>query len=452
MSTVLNRLENRRVLAGLILFCGLASLAVLATPRGQLPSPALGTNFPMYISKFEENAIYKIDSTGHQEPLTSGGYLDLPISYYESTHELGKLAVDRAGNVYTNVFTPGGSGDHQIVKIDASGNQSIFATQGPDSLLGRTYAMAFDPSGNLMVSNQTGNDLNILRIAPDGTQSVYATTDFESHGVVRTLAFDDSGLLYGIGWKSDGVTSNRIWQIPAGGPLVEYSSGAFPDRRPYAMAFGAWPHNGLNSGALLMSEVYDEFGWLTSLDGTGVTGTFSGAGTPTALAFGPGSDLYLAINTVADGPGLYKGDSSGNLTLFSDLSDLPGAIAFTPDAAGYNFSGFDRPVDAPPAVNTGRAGQAFPLKWQLTDQAGEVVSSLDAISSITYQTADCAHPDVATSLPMTATPKGRSGLRYDNKKGEFKFEWESPKTPGCYTLSLALDSGQVFTAQFKLKK
>src|SRR5215213_5377774 len=157
MSAVLNRLENRCVLAALVLFCGLASLAVLATPRAQLPSPALGTNFPMYISKFDENAIYKIDSTGQQELLTSGGYLNLPISYYESGYELGRLAVDRAGNVYTNVFSPDGSGSHQIVKIDALGNQSIFAVGG---FLYRTYAMAFDPSGNLMVSNQNGNDLN----------------------------------------------------------------------------------------------------------------------------------------------------------------------------------------------------------------------------------------------------------------------------------------------------
>ena len=108
-------------------------------------------------------------------------------------------------------------------------------------------------------------------------------------------------------------------------------------------------------------------------------------------------------------------------------------------------------MQAPPAVNTGKAGQAFPLKWRLTDQGGEVVSSLDAISSITYQTADCAHPDVATSLSITATAKGPSGLTYDSTKDEFKFDWESPKAPGCYKLSLALDSGQVFTAQFKLK-
>jgi hypothetical protein len=357
--------------------------------------------------------------------------------------------VDRAGNVYTNVFTPDGLGNNQIVKIDALGNQSIFAVYG---FLYRTYAMAFDPSGNLMVSNQRESTLEILRITPDGTQSVYAAVDFESHGVINTLAFDDNGLLYGIGWLSDGVTTNRIWKIPAGGPLVAYSSGAFPDRKPYAMAFGAWPHNGLNSGALLMSEVDDEFGWLTSLDGTGVTGTFSGAGTPTALAFGPGSDLYLAMYTEADGPGLYKGDSSGNLTLFSDLSDLPGAIAFTPDAAWYGFSGFDRPVVAPPAVNPSKAGQAVPLKWQLTDQAGEVVSSLDAIASITYQTADCNDIDGATSAAIPAEAKGHSELKFDRKKEEFKFEWETPKAPGCYKLSLTLDPGQVFTAQFKLKK
>ena len=451
MSTVLNRLENRRVLAGLILFCGLAGLSGLAPLRAQPASPAWGRNFPMYISSLAEKTIYKIDSTGNKTVLTSGGYLDFGDGFLAGQQELGDLAVDRAGNVYATSDVGDGSSLHQIVKVDPLGNQSIFAVGGS---LGRTWAIAFDPAGNLMVANGVSGDRNILRIAPDGTQSVFAQADNDLYGTIRTLAFDDSGLLYGIGWISDGVTGNRIWKIPAGGPLVAYSSAVVPDRVPYAMAFGSWPHSGLNSGALLVSEVDVDstMSWLRSFDGTGATGEFSGAGLPTMIAFGPGGDLYLSMSTVADCLGLYKGDSSGNLTLFSGLSEYPGAIAFTPDAAGYNFSGFDRPVDAPPAVNTGRAGQAFPLKWQLTDQAGEVVSSLDAISSITYQTADCAEPDVATSLPMTATPKGRSGLKFDNKKGEFKFEWESPKTPGCYKLSLALDSGQVFTAQFKLKK
>jgi hypothetical protein len=109
-------------------------------------------------------------------------------------------------------------------------------------------------------------------------------------------------------------------------------------------------------------------------------------------------------------------------------------------------------VSAPPSVNAGKGGQAFPLKWQLTDQGGEFVSSLDAIASITHQTADCNDIDGTTSAAIPAEAKGHSELKVDRKKEEFKFEWETPKTPGCYMLSLTLDSGQVFTAQFKLKK
>lgn len=447
---MLNRLENRRVLAALVLFCSLASLAVLATPRAQLPSPALGTNFPMYISSLGEDTIYKIDSAGNKTVLTSGGLLDFQFSFLVGGFEFGLLAVDRAENVYATSLIDG-SGLHRIVKIDPQGNQSIFAEY---SLLGRAHALAFDASGNLMVANTIESDVNILRIAPDGTQSVYATMDYTPHGTIKTLAFDDSGLLYGIGYGGDGAGGSTIWKIPPGGPLVAYSSGLPTELVPYAMAFGSWPHSGLNSGTLLVGQF--DSGYLTSglvsVDGSSVTGEFAGAGAATAFAFGPGSDLYLVMDTLADGPGIYKGDSSGNLTLFSDLTEIPRAIAFTPDAAGYNFSGFGRPVEAPPAVNTGKAGQAFPLKWRLTDQAGEVVSSLDAISSITYQTADCDHPDVATSLSIQATAKGPAGLKYDSTKDEFKFNWESPKAPGCYKLSLALDSGQVFTAQFKLKK
>lgn len=44
----------------------------------------------------------------------------------------------------------------------------------------------------------------------------------------------------------------------------------------------------------------------------------------------------------------------------------------------YGFSGFEAPVDAY-AINVAKAGSAIPLKWRLTDHAGNPVSDLASV-------------------------------------------------------------------------
>jgi hypothetical protein len=450
MSDVPYRLINRRVLATAFLLC---ALAVPATLGAQTASPALGTTFPLYVSSPSENAIYKIDSLGNKTLFTKDGMIRFSAGFPDGDQRSAELAVDRAGNVYAICVT-----DeyfvNTIVKIDPSGNQSLFAA---GSLLGQATALAFDATGNLIVSNllvNGGEAFNILRIAPDGTQSVYAVIDSDSQGWMRALAFDNNGLLYGVGTSNNSGFVN-VWKIPPGGPLVAYASGLPDNMYAYAMAFGSWPHSGLNAGTLLVSQAYPLLSGgaatMTSVDGTGVTGTFSGLGYPTAFAFDEHNDLYLA-KIIAGVTGLYKLDSSGNQTLFSALTEVPGAIAFTPAPPVYTFSGFLAPVGNPPAVNAGKAGRAYPLKWQVKDASGAFVSSLLAIQSMTVQTANCASiggDSAATATPWAAT--GGSALRYDTLANQFTYNWASPSTPGCYKLSLTLSSGQVFTALFNLK-
>jgi hypothetical protein len=56
----------------------------------------------------------------------------------------------------------------------------------------------------------------------------------------------------------------------------------------------------------------------------------------------------------------------------------------------YTFSGFSAPISNPPSVNTGNAGKAHPVKFQLTTTTGTFMSALSSVRSITIQNTSCS--------------------------------------------------------------
>lgn len=115
----------------------------------------------------------------------------------------------------------------------------------------------------------------------------------------------------------------------------------------------------------------------------------------------------------------------------------------------YAFGGFAGQVAPSPAVNTGRSGRTYPLRWQLTDADGASIRSLDAVTGLTVKATSCA---AFTSDPAGATAAAASGgtrLRYDSAGSQYVFNWATPG-PGCYTLFLHLSSGQLISARFAL--
>jgi hypothetical protein len=115
-------------------------------------------------------------------------------------------------------------------------------------------------------------------------------------------------------------------------------------------------------------------------------------------------------------------DSNGNTATTSVTVHVIGS---------YAFSGFMEPVDDPPTVNVGRAGRTYPVKWRHTLN-GVAVSDPASVVALRFAPSVCGSAPT-DSLETTAT--GGTELRFDPGTGSWTYNWKTPSTPGCYTLS-----------------
>jgi len=115
---------------------------------------------------------------------------------------------------------------------------------------------------------------------------------------------------------------------------------------------------------------------------------------------------------------------------------------------GYTFGAFSAPVDNPPVVNSGKAGKTYPVKWHITDENANQVTSLSAVSSIKHKSVACGSFSGDPTDALETTVTGGTGLRYD---GGFIYNWTTPGQADCYELYVTLADGGVHTASFKLR-
>jgi hypothetical protein len=117
------------------------------------------------------------------------------------------------------------------------------------------------------------------------------------------------------------------------------------------------------------------------------------------------------------------------------------------------FDGFRPPVDNPEALNTGKAGRTYPIKWRCTDAAGQPVTSLNVVEALGSQQVSCSRIEWDGTDALEESTSGNSVLRYDLGNGQYIFDWQTPKssTTKCYVFVLRLTDGSVHTANFMLR-
>jgi hypothetical protein len=238
--------------------------------------------------------IYKFTPAGSKSTFASGIYQ--PIA----------LAFDRAGNLFVGNSGAGfPSMPSTVIRIAPDGTQSTFATIQSTQLSG----IAFDGAGNLFVS--TSGD--ILKIAPDGTQSTFAS---QLHGA-WPLAFDRSGNLYA---AVNPVGPSSIIKFAPDGSSSTFVTFPGPGSSVSAMAFGTGGDLFLDRGSSILK-----------ISPSGNSTTFAAGNFQYALAFDTAGTLFAGLSGYsASEAAILEFTPVGMSTIFASGPLLPSAFAFEP--------------------------------------------------------------------------------------------------------------------------
>lgn len=153
-------------------------------------------------------------------------------------------------------------------------------------------------------------------------------------------------------------------------------------------------------------------------------------------------------------------DGSCNVTGYSNAIGTHTVTASATDKAGnsasdsatytvlaWTLSGFYQPVDMD-KVNTVKGGSTVPLKFEIF--AGDTeLTDPSYVDYLKYGVVAC---DASTPNDAIETlASGSTSLRYDWTTGQFVYNWKTPKTTGCFSVTVKTDDGSTLVAYFRLK-
>jgi hypothetical protein len=138
------------------------------------------------------------------------------------------------------------------------------------------------------------------------------------------------------------------------------------------------------------------------------------------------------INTSTIGTHSFKVDAEDNVA-------NPNSVSRNYSVAAA-FHGFLQPIDGN-LVNAGKFGRVYPVKWQLRDASGallsdEVAQSLVSSMTVTQRAVICDTSVPLDALETEAGAAGSTTVRYDAASDQFIFNYKAPSSGSCYTLNV----------------
>ena len=220
------------------------------------------------------------------------------------------IAVDGAGNLYVvNSNTNATS----IVEIPANGGAQITL---PFSNVDGPIAVAVDAAGNVYVTNSFYSTQNVVKLSPQGAQSIVPTNGLNAAG---GITIDTAGDVY----IADSG-NNRVVKVTAAGTQATLPFTGLND--PQGLALDA-------AGNLYVADYFNNR--VVKLTPAGVQSVVaSGLGQPTGVAIDGAGDIYVANNLDQDIVEITPQNQAQQtpLTLPTTTLDTPSGVAV--DAAG----------------------------------------------------------------------------------------------------------------------
>jgi len=118
----------------------------------------------------------------------------------------------------------------------------------------------------------------------------------------------------------------------------------------------------------------------------------------------------------------------------------------------YSFIGFFAPIDNLPVLNSVKAGQTIPVKWQLKDVNGNLISDIGSLAAngLVSGPIACNATDLTLPVEETLSSPGATVFRFDG--AQFIYNWQTPKSyTGCRLLQVTLTDGTQHFAKFQFK-
>ncbi|GAA1180482.1 hypothetical protein GCM10009584_23050 [Ornithinimicrobium humiphilum] len=168
---------------------------------------------------------------------------------------------------------------------------------------------------------------------------------------------------------------------------------------------------------------------------------------PTCTATDATSGVNADGCVVTDEPGTSVGPHKFTATATDNAGNTT-TEELTYEIKAWTLTGFFKPVDMG-VLNTVKGGSTVPLKFRVFAGDREI-TDVAAVKSFTTRTISCD-----TSLPVDEVEEiastGGTVLRYDTEDGQFIQNWKTPKTTGCYEVTMTTQDGSKIKAQFKLR-